>query len=277
MECGRLPSASPTFIPFTTDMQPKEPALRGTHVLTCVWDFDKTLCPGYMQTPLFKAFGVDEEQFWKETNQLPALYARKGIRTPKDSVYLNHLLSYVKSGLMKGLTNARLRELGADIELCPGLPQFFPALKEHVRELGRKHNVEVVLEHYVISTGLAEMIRGTSLVAHCDGIYGCEFLEHPLPPHFTKQDELSLDLPTEITQACLDYALRAHHALGCRGVSRTDFRWDAARGLDGLILLETNTQPGMTPTSLSPEQAAHVGISFPELCRWIVEDASCNR
>ena len=200
MECGRLPSASPTFIPFPTDMQPKEPALRGTHVLTCVWDFDKTLCPGYMQTPLFKAFGVDEEQFWKETNQLPALYARKGIRTPKDSVYLNHLLSYVKSGLMKGLTNARLRELGAEIELCPGLPQFFPALKEHVRELGRKHHVEVVLEHYVISTGLAEMIRGTTLAAHCDGIYGCEFLEHPLPPHFTKQDELSLDLPTEITQ-----------------------------------------------------------------------------
>lgn len=200
MECGRLPSASPTFIPFPTDMQPKEPALRGTHVVTCVWDFDKTLCPGYMQTPLFKAFGVDEEQFWKETNQLPALYARKGIRTPKDSVYLNHLLSYVKSGLMKGLTNRRLRELGAEIELCPGLPQFFPALKEHVRELGRKHNVEVVLEHYVISTGLAEMIRGTSLAEHCDGIYGCEFLEHPLPPHFTKQDELSLDLPTEITQ-----------------------------------------------------------------------------
>jgi len=61
MECGRLPSASPTFIPFPIAMQPKEPALRGTHVVTCVWDFDKTLCPGYMQTPLFKAYGVDEE------------------------------------------------------------------------------------------------------------------------------------------------------------------------------------------------------------------------
>jgi D-alanine-D-alanine ligase len=84
-------------------------------------------------------------------------------------------------------------------------------------------------------------------------------------------------VPADIEAACLDYALRAHRALGCRGLSRTDFRWDEARGLDGLILLETNTQPGMTPTSLSPEQAAHVGISFPELCRWIVEDASCNR
>jgi len=85
------------------------------------------------------------------------------------------------------------------------------------------------------------------------------------------------DVPTEITEACLDYALRAHAALGCRGLSRTDFRWDEARGLAGLVLLETNTQPGMTPTSLSPEQAAVCGIPFPELCRWIVEDASCDR
>ena len=89
--------------------------------------------------------------------------------------------------------------------------------------------------------------------------------------------QLPANIPAGIEAACLDYALRAHRALGCRGLSRTDFRWDEARGIDGLILLETNTQPGMTPTSLSPEQAAHVGISFPDLCRWIVEDASCNR
>jgi len=60
-------------------------------------------------------------------------------------------------------------------------------------------------------------------------------------------------------------------------MSRTDFRWDDTRGLDGLILLETNTQPGMTPTSLAPEQAAYVGMSFGALCRWLVEDASCCR
>jgi len=89
--------------------------------------------------------------------------------------------------------------------------------------------------------------------------------------------ELPARLPSHITEACLDYALRAHKALGCRGLSRTDFRWDEARGLDGLILLETNTQPGMTPTSLAPEQAAFCGIPFPDLCDWIVKDASCNR
>ncbi|MBP7001541.1 D-alanine--D-alanine ligase [Amaricoccus sp.] len=85
------------------------------------------------------------------------------------------------------------------------------------------------------------------------------------------------EIPAEIEAACLDQALRAHRAVGCRGVSRTDFRWDEARGLDGLIVLEINTQPGMTPTSLAPEQAAHCGMSFGDLVRWMVEDASCSR
>lgn len=83
------------------------------------------------------------------------------------------------------------------------------------------------------------------------------------------------ELPEKITAACLDYALRAHRALGCRGLTRSDFRWDDSRGLDGLALLEVNTQPGMTPTSLAPEQAAYRGIDFPALMRWMVEDALC--
>jgi D-alanine-D-alanine ligase len=84
-------------------------------------------------------------------------------------------------------------------------------------------------------------------------------------------------IPPAVFAACLDHALAAHRALGCRGLSRTDFRWDETRGADGLVLLETNTQPGMTPTSLAPEQASACGISFPDLCRWLVEDASCAR
>lgn len=85
------------------------------------------------------------------------------------------------------------------------------------------------------------------------------------------------DIPADIFEMCMDFALRAHNALGCRGVSRTDYRWDETRGAAGLILLETNTQPGMTATSLSPEQAQACGISFGAFCRWMVEDASCNR
>ena len=85
------------------------------------------------------------------------------------------------------------------------------------------------------------------------------------------------DIPQDIFDLCMEYAVTAHQALGCRGVSRTDYRWDEARGAEGLVLLETNTQPGMTPTSLSPEQARAVGMSFGALCAWMVEDASCLR
>ena len=85
------------------------------------------------------------------------------------------------------------------------------------------------------------------------------------------------DIPADIEAACRDFAVRAHAALGCRGLSRSDFRWDDTKGVAGLALLEVNTQPGMTPTSLAPEQAAHAGISFEDLMRWMVEDASCLR
>lgn len=80
-------------------------------------------------------------------------------------------------------------------------------------------------------------------------------------------------IPPEITQLCLEYALRAHRRLGCHGTSRSDFRWDDEQGAEGLFLLETNTQPGMTPLSLVPEQAKHCGIEYAELVEIIIEEA----
>ena len=75
----------------------------------------------------------------------------------------------------------------------------------------------------------------------------------------------------------LDMAVAAHRALGCRGASRADFRYDDTEGEPGrLVLLEVNTQPGLTPTSLLPEQAAYLGMSFPRLCAWMVENATCR-
>ncbi|MEM8934787.1 MAG: D-alanine--D-alanine ligase [Pseudomonadota bacterium] len=91
------------------------------------------------------------------------------------------------------------------------------------------------------------------------------------------QHILPAELPTDITQRCLDLAVRAHVALGCRGLSRADFRYDERAGADGVYCLEVNTQPGLTPTSLSPEQAAHTGMDFGDLCSWLIEDASCLR
>jgi len=83
------------------------------------------------------------------------------------------------------------------------------------------------------------------------------------------------DLPDHVTKEAEALALKAHSALGCRGVTRSDFRYDDKK--DRLVILEINTQPGMTPTSLVPEQAAGVGITFEELVRWMIEDASCPR
>ena len=83
------------------------------------------------------------------------------------------------------------------------------------------------------------------------------------------------EVPEHITQKALEAALKAHQALGCRGVTRSDFRFDEDK--DRLVILETNTQPGMTPTSLVPEQAAYTGMPFEDLVSWMIEDSSCRR
>jgi D-alanine-D-alanine ligase len=81
------------------------------------------------------------------------------------------------------------------------------------------------------------------------------------------------EIPAEIAEAAMAMALKAHMLLGCRGCSRADFRWDDERGEDGLYLLEINTQPGMTPLSLVPEQARHRGMSYADLVQRIMEEA----
>ncbi|MEZ5897785.1 MAG: D-alanine--D-alanine ligase [Parvularculaceae bacterium] len=88
---------------------------------------------------------------------------------------------------------------------------------------------------------------------------------------------LPAQISDDIAARAMDLAVRAHNALGCRGLSRADFRYDPSADGEQLFCLEVNTQPGLTATSLSPEQAQHCGISFPDLCAWIIEDASCRR
>ena len=135
----------------------------------------------------------------------------------------------------------------------------------------------MMVEAYAPGRELTTTVMGHRALAVTDILTDGWYDYHAKYEQGGSRHVIPADLPDEITDAFLDYARRAHEALGCRGLSRTDFRWDEARGLAGLILLETNTQPGMTPTSLSPEQAAHCGIGFADLCRWIVEDASCDR
>ena len=148
---------------------------------------------------------------------------------------------------------------------------------ENAPRLAHSMPQTVMVEAYVPGRELTVAVMGDRALAVTDiltdGWYDFDAKYKP----GGSRHEVPARLPEAVAVACLEFALRAHRTLGCRGLSRTDFRWDESRGLAGLILLETNTQPGMTPTSLAPEQAAYCGISFPDLCDWIVKDASCNR
>ena len=157
------------------------------NVIAVVWDFDKTLSSHYMQRPLFQAYDIDENAFWDEVNALPKFYRRAGISVSPETSYLGHILSYVQAGRMKGLTNAKLRELGRDIELYPGLPDFLLELKQIVHEPAFK-DADLRLENYVVSTGLKEMVLGSRVAPYLDGVWASEFIETPAAPgeDFTK-------------------------------------------------------------------------------------------
>ncbi|HDP33499.1 MAG TPA: haloacid dehalogenase-like hydrolase [Candidatus Hydrogenedentes bacterium] len=151
------------------------------NVIAVIWDFDKTLSPQYMQTPLFERYGVDEEQFWREVNALPGYYKRAGITVQRDTCYLGHLLTYVNRGVMKGLSNAILREVGASVTFYDGIPDIFSRLKTILGQ-AKYQDSDLRLEHYVVSTGLAEMIRGSTVAPYLSGVWASEFIETPAPP-----------------------------------------------------------------------------------------------
>lgn len=177
-----------------------EDTLHRQNIVACIWDFDKTLIPGYMQAPLFKHFGIDELSFWNEVNALPEIYSKRGVRVSPETIYLNHLLTYVRHNRMEGLNNALLRKLGKELKFFAGLPECFPALQKLVHGTHAYERFEIKLEHYIISTGLAEMIRGSAIYPFVENVYGCEFIEEPLPPDFAVQGEFPIEGPTEISQ-----------------------------------------------------------------------------
>ncbi|MEN9841928.1 MAG: hypothetical protein RL376_1728 [Verrucomicrobiota bacterium] len=170
------------------------------NIIACIWDFDKTLIPEYMQSPLFRRYGVDEAVFWNECNNLVSHYQRRGYQLSSEIAYLNHLLTYVLAGRMPKLSNKVLRECGAEIEFYPGLPDFFRTAQGYVaeKETYRKHDIR--LEHYIVSTGLAEMVRGSKIAPYVDGIWGCGFVENPLQPGFLEQGNLAIEAEAELAQ-----------------------------------------------------------------------------
>lgn len=153
-------------------------------VIAFVWDFDRTLIPSNMQDPIFAEYGVDPEAFWAEVDGLVDHYQREGVIVQKDTVYLGHLLTYVREGIFDGLSNEKLHELGAELEPVPGMPEFMQAVRDHVAEIPDFAAEGIVVEHYVVSTGLRAMIEGSPFADMVDGIWANTFIEQVAEPGY---------------------------------------------------------------------------------------------
>jgi D-alanine-D-alanine ligase len=137
---------------------------------------------------------------------------------------------------------------------------------------------QVMVEDYVPGRELTVAVMGDRALAVTEIVPKMAFYDYDAKyAPGGSEHVIPAQIPDVVRHEAMALAERAHAALGCRGVSRTDFRYDDTKGANRLIVLEVNTQPGMTPTSLVPEQAAYKGMSFRALVRWMLEDASCDR
>ncbi len=153
-----------------------------SNIIAVIWDFDKTLVNGYMQDPIFKHYGVNGADFWKEVDALPEKYMREQhVRVNPDTIYLNHFINCTKDGRFAGLNNARLREFGKELKFYPGVPEIFEKTSRILEEDERFAEYDIRVEHYIVSTGMSEIIRGSSVADHVEYIWGCELIESPNP------------------------------------------------------------------------------------------------
>ena len=212
---------------------------------------------------LASALAMDKERS-KEAYRRAGLPICESLLADKDAVMASHVMAppYVVKPNNEGSS------VGIYIvaEGANSPPQLSEAMPE-----------TVMVEAYAPGRELTTTVMGDRALGVTDIITDGWYDYEAKYAEGASRHEFPASIPQEISDLCLAYALKAHEILGCRGVSRTDFRWDESRGVAGLILLETNTQPGMTPTSLAPEQAEGIGMSFGQLCAWMVEDASCDR
>lgn len=148
------------------------------NIIAIVWDFDKTLVNGYMQDPIFKKYDVDAGNFWKEVNALPKKYMdEQGVRVNPDTIYLNHFIRYTCEGKFKGLNNAALREFGKELCFYDGVPDIFEKTQKLISDNTSYKEYDIKVEHYIISTGMTEIIKGSSVMPFVEAVWGCEFIE----------------------------------------------------------------------------------------------------
>ena len=147
------------------------------NIIAVIWDCDRTLIDGYMQDPIFAEYGVDPKQFWSEVNALPEFYKRtQGVKVNRDTIYLNHFIRYAKEGKFAGLNNAKLREFGRKQKFYRGIPEIFEFTKKMLDDPAYTE-FGIQVEHYIVSTGFAEVIRGSALMDYVEEVWGCELIE----------------------------------------------------------------------------------------------------
>ncbi len=149
------------------------------NIIAVIWDCDKTLIDGYMQDPIFKAYGVDAKAFWDRVDAIPAELEKTGIRVNADTYYLNCFIKCAHDGTFPGLNNEKLRAFGQQQRFYPGVPDIFRQTKEIVAANKAYQEYGIQVEHYIVSTGFAEIIRGSELMPYVDGVWGCELLDAP--------------------------------------------------------------------------------------------------
>lgn len=149
------------------------------NIIAVIWDCDKTLIDGYMQDPIFEDYGIDSSEFWAKVNSIPQKLSEKKIRVNAETYYLNYFIKCAHDGTFSGLNNAKLRAYGKRQKFYKGIPQIFKYTKEMFASDKLYTEYGIVLEHYIVSTGFAEIIRGTELMPYVDGIWGCELIEAP--------------------------------------------------------------------------------------------------
>ena len=146
-----------------------------------------------MQTPLFEEYNVNDSDFWDEVNALPQKYKEKGILVNKDTIYLNHILEYVRDGRFKGLNNEKLKSYGPMQHFYPGaidLIKFTNEFLQHSEYSAKYQEYNIKVENYVISTGMRKILEGTDLWKKkwVKGIWGCELIDEINPE--TQEAEL---------------------------------------------------------------------------------------
>lgn len=149
------------------------------NIIAVIWDCDKTLIDGYMQDPIFADYGINPGEFWREVNAIPNEYQAKNIRVNKDTYYLNYFIKCAHDGTFSGLSNQKLREYGTKQKFYKGIPKIFEQTKNMFKDDPSYTEYGIQVEHYIVSTGFAEVIRGSVLMPYVDDVWGCELLDVP--------------------------------------------------------------------------------------------------